>query len=185
MRTATKCTTLFSIRSAAPRLRVRRRAQSTFLVLMALAGWHECSLRPAFGDKTVFQQLPLLGTPPGRLSGPRRAPPATSAAVSDDFELSTSAPLTSITWCARAAAHARPALFFGDFLRQCSGEWRCPQSPRQHVILHSFRSARLGAPGTRSIIRPRFQILAILSCLKSIPPRFQRPFPCRQARSIG
>jgi hypothetical protein len=106
MRTATRCTTLFSIRGAASRLRVRRRAPSTLLVLMALAGWHECSLAPAFGDITVFQQLPLQNDPPTGAPFPGHDQfstiypfsGVTSAAVLDDFELSTSRRLTSITW---------------------------------------------------------------------------------------
>jgi hypothetical protein len=124
----------------------RSRAVVALLIVAALAGLHELSLARALGDITVFQQLPLLDTAPGapypgqdvQSLLTNQPNPPTSQVVSDDFELSTTAPLTSISWWGAAQQSPDPHFFSVDISENVPASGNVPSHPGANVTSVPF-----------------------------------------------
>ena len=139
-----------SIGNAASSLRMPWRGGLALSVVVAVAGLQELSLPHAFGDVPVFEQLPLLNSPPGApypgqdVQSTIGIFPATTQAVSDDFELSTSTTLTSITWWGLPLIDALvdPHFFSVIFSTNVPASGDVPSHPGDSFHIESF-----AAPG--------------------------------------
>jgi hypothetical protein len=127
------------------------------IVVTSLIALHEASLPCAFGDVPVLQQLPLQNDPPAgapfsghdQFSTVVPAVGATGAEVLDNFEVSVSRKLTSITWWGAPLQPqaAEPHEFFVQVYDNVPANGNVPSHPGNTVAFASIAAPGFGDPG--------------------------------------